>query len=163
MRVLLADDDERALAFLANHLKARGYSVTTAQDGFTALNAVERDPGIRVVILNWMMPDLDSWRVSRQLKACKARGVYTIVVVGRHFCQEIKERFPSWADEYISKPFDLQGLAARLHTAVRSIGVLRSDARSSLPLKRVIGHNPKREVRADPCFLVHSTLCQNWN
>lgn len=132
MRVLLADDDKLALAFLKDHLTAWGYSVTTARDGVKALKAVAEDPGIQVAILNWMMPGLDSWQVSRRLKEDEARDIYVIIIVGSCFCKEIKKAFPSLADEYISKPFDLQDVRDRLHDAHQVVGVVQADNR--LPL-----------------------------
>ena len=114
MHVLLVDDDRKVLNLLAGKLRTWNHDVTAVRDGMEALKALARDPSITAAILNWMMPGLDGWRVSRAIKASKFREVHTIVTLGSHFCREAKDRFPSWADEYISKPFDLQGLETRL-------------------------------------------------
>jgi len=118
MRVLIADDDRQALGFLKGCLTAWGHRVTTVHDGAAALAAIQSNSGITVAILNWMMPGMDGWRVSRRIKADRARQVRTILVVGAHFRSAAEEAFGSWADDYISKPFDLQDLKARLEAAV---------------------------------------------
>ncbi|MCD6365668.1 MAG: response regulator [Planctomycetes bacterium] len=137
MDVLVADDNEEVLSLLANTLTARGYTVTTVRDGIAALRAVERNPGIRLAILNWMMPGLDGLVVSKKLKANPAADIRTVVVVGRRFREEIGEAFSSWADYYISKPLrlasvidcvDVAGRAGRRRRAVEPIACCRAGA-----------------------------------
>jgi len=170
MHVLIADDDREALAFLKGCLKAWGHTVTTAPDGEAACKAVLTDPGITVAILNWMMPRMDGWRLSRDLKAAKSKtgrgggtDVYTIVVVGLPFCKVAKETFGSWADEYISKPFDVQDLRAQLDTAAKTVGPLVEDARMALPAGKSASGAPAFPHEADVGSLLRLRRHPYWN
>jgi len=157
MRVLIADDDKQLLAFLKGCLTAWGYSVTTARDGAAALGAIHSDPNITVAIMNWMMPGMDGWRVSRLLKGGRAREVHTIVVVGAPFRNAAKEAFGSWADDYIGKPFDLQDLRARLEAAIQT---LRAKEEAALAALACAVECP---VATEAGLLLHSKPHPNWN
>jgi len=156
MHVLIADDDKQALSFLKGCLTAWGHTVTTARDGLAAIRALLRDPEITVAILNWMMPRMDGWRLSREIKANKSKigrggagNIHTIVVVGVSFCKVAREAFGSWADDYVGKPFDARELRASLLAAARAVGPSRQD-------------DPTAPC-PDAGPLLNSRLCLNWN
>ena len=132
MHVLVADDNERALSILASRLIERGYVVTAARDGMAARSAIERNPDIRLVILNWMLPRLDGLTLSRELKEARA-NVYTVVVVGSHFWREVRDAFASWADRFVSKSLLLGALSAVLSSAQAGDELPEVSPRMGLP------------------------------
>jgi len=121
--VLVVDDDQAILRFLCANLKARGYEVTTAMDGEEALDAVEREP-VNLIILDIMMPKLDGVEVCRRIREwskvpiimLSARGDET----GKVKCLELG------ADDYLTKPFGVAELLARINTALRHYDATRA-------------------------------------
>ncbi len=116
MHVLVADDDRGDLALLVSRLKEIGYVPRAVRGGPAALKAVQENPGIRLAILNWMLPGLDGLEVARELRRAKA-NIYTVVLVGRCFCEEANAAFGSWADEFAGKPLSPEALQALLERA----------------------------------------------
>lgn len=104
-QVLLADDDEQAREQLELQLIACKCSVNIASSGVAALKAVEDNPDIDIVILNWMMPGLSGLLTARIIKKI-APQIHVLVIVGEKFVQAVEAIFPSWADGYIQKPFN---------------------------------------------------------
>ena len=89
MHVLVVDDDEGALELLVDRLREMGYVPQAVRSGTEALKAAQDNPGIRLAILNWMLPGLDGLEVAREFKHAGAE-IYTVVLVGRCFCDEVK-------------------------------------------------------------------------
>jgi DNA-binding response OmpR family regulator len=110
MHVLIADDDKRVLSTLASYLTRWGHTVTAVRDGIAARRAIEQNPDIGLVILNWMLPGLDGLALARELKDAGAK-IDTVVMVGSAFRSEVGNTFVSWADRFVSKPLNSEGLA----------------------------------------------------
>ena len=117
--VLAVDDDPAILRTLSINLRARGYDVETAGDGRSALQIVdERMPD--VVILDLGLPDLDGVAV---LKRLRAYGQVPVVVLSaRHESDDKVEALDEGADDYVTKPFDIEELLARVRAAIRRSG-----------------------------------------
>lgn len=131
MDVLIADDDEDSLGLLGPWLTAQGHFVSIARGGKAALRAVQRDPTIKVVIANWLMADLDGWRVSLALKASRGADIKTILLVGESFIGEVRKAFVGCADCYVGKPINLERLEAALADLAATTG--RANNRHAMP------------------------------
>ncbi len=118
-RVLVVDDEPQILRALALNLTARGYAVTTASDGTAALDAVAAG-GIDVVVLDLGLPDVDGLDVIRAVRTYSQ--VPIVVVSARTGGTEKVTAFDLGADDYVTKPFDLPELLARLRAATRRSG-----------------------------------------
>ncbi|MEU7729978.1 response regulator transcription factor [Streptomyces sp. NPDC040724] len=115
-RVLVVDDEPRIARLLVINLKARKYEVDCAQDGGTALEAVAaRSPD--VVLLDLGLPDMDGTDVIRQLRGWSQ--VPVLVVSARHGSEEKIRALDAGADDYITKPFSMDELLARLGAVAR--------------------------------------------
>ncbi len=121
--VLLVDDELPLLRTLSLNLRARGYGVLTAETGEAALQAARRD-GPDVVVLDLGLPDLSGVEVLRQLRAWSA--VPVIVLSARHGSDDKVEALDMGADDYVTKPFGIEELLARLRAAVRRGGQTES-------------------------------------
>jgi two-component system, OmpR family, KDP operon response regulator KdpE len=119
IRVLAVDDDAAMLRTLSINLRARGYEVLVAADGRTALQAVREDAP-DVVMLDLGLPDLDGVTVLRQLR--EVSRVPVLVVTARATSEDKVEALDLGADDYVTKPFDLEELFARLRAATRHLG-----------------------------------------
>ncbi|MFD1824082.1 MULTISPECIES: response regulator [Mumia] len=114
--VLAVDDDPAILRTLRINLRARDYEVETAGDGRSALQiAAEREPD--VVLLDLGLPDLGGVAVIRRIRAASA--VPIVVLSARHESDDKVEALDAGADDYVTKPFGMEELLARLRAAVR--------------------------------------------
>ena len=115
-RVLIVDDDTQLLRALRINLTARGYTVLTAADGRTGLRAAaDRQPD--VIVLDLGLPDLDGADVITELRTFTP--VPIIVLSARTDSTDKVHALDRGADDYVTKPFGVDELMARLRAAVR--------------------------------------------
>ncbi|WP_418057755.1 response regulator transcription factor [Pimelobacter simplex] len=118
--VLVVDDDPAIRRTLAINLRARDYDVETAGDGRSALQAVdERMPD--VILLDLGLPDLDGVTVLRRLRTFTQ--VPVIVVSARTGSDDKVEALDLGADDFVTKPFVIEELLARIRATTRRVGV----------------------------------------
>ncbi|WP_055565088.1 MULTISPECIES: response regulator [Streptomyces] len=115
-RVLVVEDDVQLVRALVINLRARKYGVDAAPDGSTALRLTEaRQPD--VVILDLGLPDMDGIEVLKRLRGRTRAPV--LVLTARRASEEKVVALDAGADDYITKPFGMNELLARLRAAVR--------------------------------------------
>ena len=115
-RVLIVEDEPQLVRALAINLRARGWDVVTAADGRGALRAAaERHPD--VVLLDLGLPDLDGTDVIAGLRGWTRIPI--IVLSARQDSADKVEALDLGADDYVTKPFGMDELLARLRAAVR--------------------------------------------
>ncbi|TXR56170.1 response regulator [Quadrisphaera setariae] len=115
-RVLVVEDEPALARALAITLRAKRYDVDVAHTGAAALDAAAtRRPD--VVVLDLGLPDLDGLDVLRGLRGWSA--VPVVVLSARHDSSEKVEALDAGADDYVTKPFAVDELLARLRAAVR--------------------------------------------
>ncbi|MFF3596139.1 response regulator [Kitasatospora indigofera] len=115
-RVLVVDDEPQIVRALVINLKARTYEVDAAHDGASALElAAARHPD--VVVLDLGLPDMDGVEVIKGLRGWTR--VPIIVLSARHASDEKVEALDAGADDYVTKPFGMDELLARMRAAVR--------------------------------------------
>jgi len=115
-RVLVVDDEPQIVRALRINLRARGYEVDAAPDGRSALDlAARRHPD--VVVLDLGLPDMDGVEVIRGLRGWLT--VPIIVLSARHASDEKVDALDAGADDYVTKPFGMDEMLARLRAAVR--------------------------------------------
>jgi two-component system KDP operon response regulator KdpE len=117
-RVLVIDDDPHLLKALRITLRAHGYDVDTAADGGTALSAASHRPP-DVMILDLGLPDRDGADVLRELR--RWSNLPVLVLSARHGSSDKVEALDAGADDYITKPFGLDELLARLRALLRRV------------------------------------------
>ncbi len=118
-RVLVVDDDPTILRTLRINLRARGLDVVAVTTGRAALSSVaEEVPDL--VILDLGLPDLDGVEVLRTLRRTSA--VPVIVLSARHDSDDKVEALDEGADDYVTKPFGMDELMARVRAAIRRGG-----------------------------------------
>jgi two-component system KDP operon response regulator KdpE len=115
-RVLVVDDEPQILRGLRTNLKARGYEVSTAPDGETALDLAARDHP-DVVILDLGLPGIDGVDVIEGLRTWT--DVPIIVLSAREQEPDKVRALDAGADDYVTKPFGMGELLARLRAATR--------------------------------------------
>ncbi|MEO6087758.1 MAG: response regulator [Umezawaea sp.] len=126
-KVLVVDDEAQIVRALRINLTARGYEVLTAHDGTSALSvAAEGKPD--VVVLDLGLPDLDGNEVIAGIRGWSSIPI--IVLSARTDSSDKVAALDAGADDYVTKPFGMDELLARLRAAVRrsAAAVLEEDA-----------------------------------
>jgi two-component system KDP operon response regulator KdpE len=115
-RILVVDDDRQLLRALRINLTTRGYEVQLAPDGATALAMAGRQPP-DLVIVDLGLPDMDGVTVVEGIRGWST--VPVIVLSARHQEQAKVRALDAGADDYVTKPFGIDELLARVRAAVR--------------------------------------------
>ena len=115
-RVLVVDDEPSIVRALRINLTARKYEVSTATDGASGLAAVARDRP-DVMILDLGLPDMDGTEVIRGVRGWTSTPIIVLSVWGQE-SQKVAA-LDAGADDYVTKPFGMDELLARLRAAVR--------------------------------------------
>jgi len=118
--LVLVVEDEAALAtMLRYNLEKQGFRVEEAADGQEALNRVQ-DVQPDIVLLDWMLPVMSGIEVCRQLRRRSAtRDLPVIMVTARTEDQDAVRGLNTGADDYITKPFSIDALLARMRALLR--------------------------------------------
>jgi two-component system KDP operon response regulator KdpE len=123
-RVLVVDDEPRVREGLKQVLVRQGYAVRTAQNGLAALEEITRERP-DVLLLDLRMPGLDGVELSRRIRAVSQ---LEIIVVSAVMDEPQKIRaLDAGADDYVTKPFSVEELLARVRSAVRRARQRRAD------------------------------------
>lgn len=118
MRILVADDDPQLLRALRITLSAKGYEVVTAEDGEQAISAaVETTP--ELFILDLGMPRFEGIEVIHAIRGWSDAPI--LVVSGRTGSTEKVEALDAGADDYVTKPFSVEELLARIRALTRRL------------------------------------------
>ena len=128
-RVLVVDDEPQILRALRINLRVREYQVDVAATGTEALEMAARHPP-DLVILDLGLPDLDGVEVIQGLRGWTKAPI--IVLSGRADSTDKVEALDAGADDYVTKPFGVEELLARMRAAVRRIGAAEDQPRIRL-------------------------------
>ncbi|GIJ46800.1 DNA-binding response regulator [Virgisporangium aliadipatigenens] len=118
--VLLVDDEPQILRAMSINLRARGYRVVTAADGTRAL-ALTATEHPDLIVLDLGLPDIDGVEVIRRLRSWTP--VPIVVLSGRRTGHDKVHALDAGADDYVTKPFGIEELLARMRAVTRRHGV----------------------------------------
>jgi DNA-binding response OmpR family regulator len=143
-RVLIVDDDESLRSVLTQFLEREGYSVCTAATGPDALRTFYRERP-QAVLLDLMLPGMDGWEVCARLRELSD---VPILMLSARTAQTDKLRgFRLGVDDYISKPFSLAELAARLQAVLTRSERTRREPRTTWAWQDLAVDVDRRQVR----------------
>lgn len=142
--VLVVEDDDETRAVLARELSTRGYRVEEAADGATAIRRWEaRRPD--VVLLDLGLPDVDGLQVIRRIRREATTPI--VILSGRYEEREKVEALERGADDYVTKPFGVEELHARLRVAMRHGAGPAADQHGRLGWGSLVLETDRHEVR----------------
>ncbi len=116
-RVLIVDDEPDILLMLRVNLESEGFDTALAGDGETALRRIEEERP-DVVLLDVMMPVMDGWGVLSNLNRMDPRP-RILVLSAKSGDRDMAKAYELGADEYVTKPFDPDGLIASIDTLLQ--------------------------------------------
>ena len=128
-RVLIVDDEPETVKYVSTNLRARGYDVLIAEDGQTALHEFDRSL-VDLVILDIMMPGPDGFEVCRAIR--RRSDVPIIMLTARGQERDIVHALDLGADDYLTKPFGVEEMLARVRAALRRTSQVGITARPPL-------------------------------
>ncbi len=136
--ILVVEDEEHLATGIKYNLDAEGYRVTAVGDGPSALKLIEQQPGsVDLVVLDLMLPGMSGYAVCETLRADK-QHMPILILSARTLAEDRARGFDVGADQYLTKPFDLDELLSRIN------GLLTLHSRRS-------GHEPEKPT-AIPVF-----------
>lgn len=123
MRILIAEDDLTSRAILKGMLEKFGHVVVVTVNGEEALRVMLQPDAPKLAILDWMMPQMDGREVVRRVRAIQSpeSPPYLIFLTAKAEKADIIAGLDAGANDYLSKPFDVGELRARIEVAKRMI------------------------------------------
>ena len=145
--ILIVDDEERMRRIITDYLRIKGYDTMEAADGVEALEMFsKRKPDL--VLLDVMMPRMDGWEVCRAIHANSSVPIIMLTARGQE--EDELQGFSLGVDEYITKPFSLKILLARIEAVFRRSNEAAAGTESaSQPIPGLAIDHEGREVRVD--------------
>lgn len=156
LRVLIADDDTLTRRLLQNALEQAGYKVVAVENGRMALDCLTSKVGPRLALLDWLMPGLSGLDVCREIRRHSEHPyIYMIMLTARTSKEDVVRGLEAGADDYLTKPFDLEELKARLRCGERILNLEDKVTYDAL-------HDPLTRLPNRAFFLERLTLCVSW-
>jgi len=121
VRVLVVDDEPNIVDVISMALRFEGFDVESAGSGADAIAAVAAHRP-QLLVLDVMLPDIDGFEVARRLAAARAE-VPIVFLTARDSTEDIVHGLTLGGDDYVTKPFSLEELVARIRTILRRTGL----------------------------------------
>jgi two-component system, OmpR family, alkaline phosphatase synthesis response regulator PhoP len=120
MKILIAEDDPVSRRVLEATLSKWGFEVLTTSNGREAWEALVAPQAPKLAILDWMMPEMDGVEVCRRARGRPDAGpLHILLLTARGRKEDVIAGLQAGADDYITKPFDLEELLARIKVVLR--------------------------------------------
>ena len=116
MQALVVDDSAVYRKLIGDHLRSWGFGVTLAESGSEAWQILQQPDAPKLVLLDWVLPDLDGIELCHRIRKAGSSGpyVYVILLTSNEGRQNMLDAMQAGADDYLVKPFDELELKARL-------------------------------------------------
>jgi two-component system OmpR family response regulator len=145
VRVLVVDDEPSLAELLSSVLRYEGWDIRTAADGTSAVReAREFQPD--AIVLDIMLPDFDGLEVMRRVRTALP-DVCVLFLTARDSVQDRVSGITAGGDDYVTKPFSLEEVLARLRGLLRRAGMTRTSAGTELTVADLTMDEDAREVR----------------
>jgi putative two-component system response regulator len=150
MKILVADDSLFYRRALETAVAQWGYQPICACDGAEALQILQSGHSPRLALVDWMMPNMEGVEVCRRIRAMeRPEQPYIIVLTAKGGTENIVAALESGADDYVTKPFDIEELKARIRVGRRIVGLQTSQTVVFTFARAVEAKSPYTQGHAD--------------
>jgi len=115
--ILVVEDNAGLRKLMGIHLHRAGYEVFYAEDGLQALEVLDHNP-IHLILADVMMPNMDGWELTRELREAKIH-IPILLVTAKDTLEDKKTGFTLGADDYLTKPVDFEEMLLRIGALLR--------------------------------------------
>jgi CheY-like chemotaxis protein len=141
MRILIAEDNLTSRILLKALLEKDGHEVTVTVNGAEAWQALQRPDAPELLVLDWMMPEMDGLEVVRRVRALLTdRPAYIIMLTSMDEKGKVVAALDAGANDYLAKPFDSGELRARVEVGRRMLELQNSLASKNEVLRQALDH-----------------------
>ena len=120
IKILVVDDESRMRKLVHDFLTREGYAVVEAADGEEALDIFYSDKEISLIVLDVMMPKINGWEVCREIRKISKLPIIMLTAKGEDMDKILGLEYG--ADDYMTKPFNILEVKARIKTILRRTG-----------------------------------------
>ncbi len=155
-KILIADDDASTRRLLQKTLESAGFEVTAVENGRLALDCLSRKEAPRLVLLDWLMPEMNGLSVCQEIRRHSENPyIYIILLSAKAAKHDIVTGLEAGADDYLTKPFDTEELKARLRAGERVLKLEDKLTHDAL-------HDPLTQLPNRAFFLERLAFCVTW-
>jgi len=162
MQVLVVDDSAVYRKLVSDHLRAWGFSVTVAEDGSQASAVLERADSPKLVLLDWVLPDIEGIELCQRIRAAGSSRpyIYVILLTSKDGRQDMLHAMEAGADDYLVKPFDESELRARLLVGKRILNLQDELVQAREAMRHAATHDSLTELlnRGEVFNMLHREL-----
>lgn len=138
MKILIAEDDIVSRSILEIAMPQWGYEVVSASDGEKAWKILQAPDRPQLALLDWMMPNLDGLTLCRRLRRQKLEDpLYLMMVTSKNTADDIVLGLEAGADDYVTKPFNMAELRARVDVGRRTVKLQRKVQRYARDMEKL--------------------------
>lgn len=143
--ILIVEDDVKISRIMELQLKHAGYTTESVYDGASALEKIQENDEIDLVLLDIMLPKLNGLEVCKQIKGM-AKDLSVIIVTAKDDITDVITGLDTGADDYITKPFVFEELLARIRANLRKVSNEENDKDPILKIEDLVIHSNFFEV-----------------
>ena len=151
-KILVLEDEASIRSFIVINLRRAGYDVIEAETGEEALERLRANPDTKVALLDIMLPGIDGFEVCRRIRATNTK-IGIIMLTARSQEMDKVTGLMTGADDYVTKPYNPQELAARVRSQLRRytlLGDVHAEKREGEIVNGRLSYDPeRRELKAD--------------
>lgn len=157
MKILIAEDDLTSRLMLELVIGKWSFEVISVDDGQKAWEILQQEDAPPIAILDWEMPGIDGPELCRRIKLlARDNPIHVLLLTGRDSTEDIVVGLEAGADDYVTKPFDLNELRARINVAVRLVKIQASLSLRLKELKAAFDHVKTLQGIIPICMHCHS-------
>jgi diguanylate cyclase (GGDEF)-like protein len=148
MQVLVVEDSAVYRKLISDHLQAWGFSVTVAEDGAQAAAVLDRPDSPKLVLLDWVLPDIEGTELCQRIREAGSSRpyVYVILLTSKEGRQNMLDALEAGADDYLVKPFDELELKARLLVGKRILDLQDELVQAREAMRHAATHDSLTEL-----------------
>ncbi|HEX9110127.1 MAG TPA: diguanylate cyclase [Terriglobales bacterium] len=148
MQILVVEDSAVYRKLISDHLQAWGFSVTIAEDGAQASAVLDRPDSPKLVLLDWVLPDIEGIELCQQIREAGSSRpyIYVILLTSKDGRQNMLHAMEAGADDYLVKPFDESELKARLMVGKRILDLQDELVQAREAMRHAATHDSLTEL-----------------